>query len=109
MSNEGRGVATHEHVDPERDRSGQPFDDLSGASGQEYSREREAIEGTRRPSGHPLTGDPSVADDGSRKTSGRDIPPDAGRRASFDGRTGEVHGSGSGGEDEEFDAGTPGA
>lgn len=75
--------------------SANAFDTSEGYSGQAYSLERERAEGRKKPSGYPIDGqagrpEPVTADDR------RDIPPENGRRGSFDPQTGEVHGSGSG-------------
>ena len=71
--------------------TGNAFDSDKGYSGQEYHPDREAKEGAKAPSGTVAArpGDTPPDDDA-------DLPPDAGRRASFDPRTGEVHGSGMG-------------
>lgn len=61
----------------------------SGYSGQDYRRDREADLARQ----DPLRGLPS---DGALQTESEDIPPQNGRRASFDPATGAVHGSGSG-------------
>lgn len=88
-------------IDPERPRDGNAFDRREGFSGQDYHREREAAEG-RRAADPPLPGE----------TGHPDLPPDNGRRASVDPRTGEVRGSGVGagggqpGEDLDQDAAT---
>ncbi len=77
-------------VDPGRDPDRNPFDTDTGLYGQEYHRDREAAMGRQAPSGtvaaHPGEAGPDNAD----------LPPDNGRRASFDPATGAVHGSGSG-------------
>ena len=94
-------------ADPERDPAGNPFDRADGHSGQEYNKDREAALGAQRPGGTVAArpGDPAPPHDPA-------IPPDNGRRASFDPQTGEVHGSGSGagggnpGEDFDSDAAT---
>ena len=78
---------------PPRDAGSSPPSDVTG---QQYSLEGEQAAGARLPSGHPLTGDPARVDRSGEDAAGRDIPPDNGRRASFDAKTGEVHGSGSG-------------
>lgn len=100
-------------VDPAHDRSGNPFDTDSGYSGQEYSQARERELERSAPSGHPLGGDPRAVAPSGEDPQGRDIPPESGRRGSFDPKTGEAHGSGSraggGNAGEEFDSGTPGA
>ncbi|MFN3434148.1 MAG: hypothetical protein ACK4ZY_07080 [Sphingomonas sp.] len=91
-------------VDPGRDRDGNPFDAATGLYGQEYHRDREAALGRQAPSGTV------AARPGEPRPDDPDLPPDAGRRASFDPATGEVQGSGSGagggnpGEDFDSDA-----
>ncbi|WP_277981932.1 hypothetical protein [Sphingomonas phyllosphaerae] len=79
----------HPTADPERRR--QPaFDKDEGTFGQGYTREDERRLGEQMPAG-------SVAPAGSGvATSDPALPPENGRRASFDPATGEVHGSGSG-------------
>lgn len=79
----------HPTADPERRR--QPaFDKDEGTFGQGYTREDERRLGEQMPAG-------SVAPAGSRVgTPDSALPPENGRRASFDPATGEVHGSGSG-------------
>ena len=72
-------------VDPEHLPQANAFDRADGYSGQDYTAAREREEGRRH------------ADPAFRPAPDtRDIPPDAGRRASVDPRTGEVHGAGSG-------------
>jgi hypothetical protein len=72
-------------VDPERPRRANAFDQSGGYSGQDYTAGREIAEGA------------AAADPTFRPTvDGRDLPPDAGRRASVDPVTGAVHGSGAG-------------
>ena len=94
-------------ADLERDRAANPFDRADGHSGQEYNADREAALGAQRPSGTVAArpSDPSPPHNPA-------IPPDNGRRASFDPQTGEVHGSGSGAgggnPGEGFDADMPG-
>lgn len=72
---------------------GNAFDRDDGYSGQDYDRTREAAEGAKAPSGtvaqRPTDAAPSDCGEA-------DLPPDAGRRAFFDPKTGEVHGSGTG-------------
>lgn len=86
-------------IDPERPRDGNAFDRRGGFSGQDYHRDREAAEGRR-------AADPPSPPAGDHP----DLPPDNGRRASIDPRTGEVRGSGVGagggqpGEDLDQDA-----
>lgn len=70
-------------VDPERPHQDRPFDRADGYSGQGYRREDEAALGRQAIEPGP-TRDP------------RDIPPDNGRRAGADARTGEVRGAGVG-------------
>jgi hypothetical protein len=79
----------HPTADPEHRR--QPaFDKDEGTFGQGYTREDEHRLGEQMPAG-------SVAPTGSRVgTPDPALPPENGRRASFDPATGEVHGSGSG-------------
>ena len=66
-------------VDPERRRSGDPFDHDEGLFGQSYSREREAALRDADPSGAVNAGPDAPADD---------------RRASVPPATGEARGSG---------------
>ena len=84
----------HRQIDPERPRTDSPFNRADGYSGQDYRPEDEAAIGRRNPT------PPERADD-------RDIPPDNGRRATIDQRTGEVRGAGLGAgggqEGEDFD------
>lgn len=81
-------------IDPERPHPDRPFNRLDGYSGQDYRPADEAAMGMR-------DGGPEPAPDD------RDIPPDAGRRATIDQRTGEVRGAGVGAgggqEGEDFD------
>lgn len=85
-------------VDPERPHVERPFDRADGYSGQDYRPGDEAALRDRPPA-------PAVSDD-------RDLPPDNGRRAGVDERTGEVRGSGVGagggqaGEDFDGDSAT---
>jgi hypothetical protein len=78
-------------VDPERDTTGNPFDRNAGEYGLDYNKDREAALGRQAPSGTVAArpGDPHPPQDPN-------MPPDNGMRASFDPRTGAVHGSGSG-------------
>jgi hypothetical protein len=91
----------HPKVDPDRTEPLNAFDRADGYSGQEYDRERQAEQAAaeRRPAS------PTQADDG------REIPPEAGRRASIS-ADGEVHGSGAnaggGAQGENFDDDVPG-
>lgn len=78
---------------PSRDAGSSPPSDVTG---EQYSIEGEEAAGRRQPSGHPLIGDPARVDPSGDDALGRDIPPENGRRASFDAKTGEVRGSGSG-------------
>lgn len=103
---------TSTHKKTSRSQSGRPFDNLSGYSGQEYSREDAQRLVAEDPGGRVNPrGDPHrvVPEEGDR----RDIPPDNGVRAYFDPESGEVHGSGvgagAGDAGEDFDTGTPGA
>ena len=89
---------------------GNAFDTDKGYSGQEYARDRAAKEGAKAPSG-TVAARPSDAVPIARQAEpDADLPPGAGRRASFDPDTGEVHGSGMGagggnpGEDYDSDA-----
>lgn len=84
------------------------FDRDDGKFGQGYSLDEERKLGRAFPAG-------SVAPKPSQVAPGDDtLPPDNGRRASFDPATGEVHGSGAGagggnpGEDFDDDAGGEG-
>ncbi|GAA0671376.1 hypothetical protein FHT00_001903 [Sphingomonas insulae] len=78
-------------VDPERDRQDKPFDRKDGTYGLDYDKEREAASGAQRPSG---TVGARPGDAGPPRDPA--MPPENGRRASFDPATGAVHGSGSG-------------
>ena len=69
--------------------TGNAFDTDKGYSGQDYGRDREAKEGAKAPSG-TVAARPGDAPPDDRQ----DLPPDAGRRASFDPKTGEVRASG---------------
>ncbi|MFZ3482496.1 hypothetical protein [Sphingomonas sp. 3-13AW] len=83
----------HPEVDPRRAEPLNAFDRTDGTSGQEYSGERALEEYGDSPaapvhkSGLPA---PAPADDAV------DIPPENGRRAWIDQKTGQVHGSGAG-------------
>lgn len=92
----------HPAVDPERVRPINAFDTPTGYSGQEFTRDRQAVEDL---AGADPVSPPPVAD-------GRDLPPDNGRRA-FIAANGEAHGSGTGAgggaPGEDFDEATPGA
>lgn len=91
----------HPQVDPDRTEPLNAFDRPSGYSGQEYDRERQAEQAAAE--ARPVSAAPT--DDG------RDIPPEAGRRA-FVAANGEVHGSGTnaggGAQGENFDDDAPG-
>lgn len=80
--------------------------------GEDYSIAGEEEMGRQQPSGHPLSGDTSIGDAPVKDAGGRDFPPEAGRRAWFDSKTGEVHGSGSGAgsvdDGEDYDEDTAG-
>ncbi len=77
---------------PDKDRSpANAFDRPDGYSGQDYHIDRERAEGARHPSGEV---NPDA--DPSARPNDDALPPENGRRASFDSATGEVHGSGSG-------------
>lgn len=80
-------------VDPERQQPESAFDSDRGISDLGYSLEHEQAEGRRHPSGEVNRADEAP---GSNAAPGEDIPPDNGRRASFDPQTGEVRGSGAG-------------
>lgn len=92
-------------VDPERNPAGNPFDADEGFYGLDYNKDREAALGEQQPSG---TVSARPTDDGPPRDPA--LPPENGRRASFDPATGAVHGSGSGagggnpGEDFDSDA-----
>lgn len=94
-------------VDPGRNPEGNPFDSDKGLFGQEYSLAREKALGRELPSGTV-----GAKPDAPPVTDNPAIPPDAGRRASFDPQTGEVHGSGSsaggGNPGEDFDSDSAG-
>ena len=85
-------------TDPLRDqlkhdpaRRNNPFDTLSGYSGQEYHRDREAELAAREPAGGQ-PGPQAIAGENAMQ----DMPIENGRRAFSDAATGAVHGSGSG-------------
>lgn len=78
-------------IDPERNPEGNPFDSDKGFYGLDYNKDREAALGKQQPSG-TVAAEPT--DDGPPRDPA--LPPENGRRASFDPATGEVHGSGSG-------------
>lgn len=67
------------------------FDAPDGYSGQEYDLAREHAEGAKLPSG---TVDPKARGKRGHQQDS-ELPPDNGRRASFNPASGEVHGSGS--------------
>ena len=66
------------------------FDRDDGYSGQDYTKHREAEEGAKLPAGTVAARPEDAA------APDKDLPPEAGRRAFFDPKTGEVHGSGAG-------------
>jgi hypothetical protein len=68
--------------------TGNAFDREDGYSGQDYAKDREAEEGAKLPAG-TVAARPADA-----QPPAEDLPPEAGRRAYFDPKTGEVHGSG---------------
>jgi len=71
------------------DRTADGFGQGKGYSGDEYDSSDHAAERhLQHRDGAPKAGDGEQAD-------GRDIPPEAGKRAYIDNKTGEVHGSGS--------------
>ena len=91
----------HPKVDPKRTEPQNAFDRPSGYSGQEFDRDRQAEQAaTERRPASPVPGD-----------DGREIPPEAGRRA-FIAPNGEAHGSGAnvggGAQGENFDDDAPG-
>lgn len=100
----------HPQVDPARTRPLNAFDALDGHSGQEYDRERDRAQ-------FEQTDELAVRDGGGEApppaggSNNPGIPDEVGQRASFDRKTGEVHGSGAGagggnpGEDYDTQAG----
>jgi len=90
-------------VDPGHDADGNPFDSDKGLFGQEYSITREQALGHDLPSGTV-----AAKPDARQAPNDPAIPSENGRRASFDPRTGAVHGSGSsaggGNPGEDFDS-----
>jgi hypothetical protein len=78
---------------PEPNASPNAFDVATGYSGQDYHLNREQAEGRRHPSGevNPQAAPRALDDDGSQT-----LPPENGKRAYFDPKTGAVHGSGCG-------------
>ena len=112
MSDHPTSQPDHPAVDPHRDAPTNAFDAPTGYSGQDYKLEREETEGDKRPSGHPLVGDPDMVESPLPDVEGRNIPPENGKRGWIDPATGEVHGSGSGAgggnPGEGFDADMPG-
>ncbi len=88
-------VPHHPEVDRERDRTPRPFNSGDGYSGQDYRREDEVAFGAKQPSGEATSWTPGPADPGATHGA-RDIPPEVGKRAWSDVKTGEVHGSGTG-------------
>jgi hypothetical protein len=100
----------HPEVDPERKRPQNAFDHDGTVFGQSYAQDRERREGEKLPSGSVAPGgEPGYANVAPPHA---DIPPDNGRRASFDPKTGEVHGSGvgagGGASGEDFASDAPG-
>ena len=87
------GGEAFDWVDPERRKPHNAFDNEEGVSGTGYSPESEKREGQRHPSGE-VNGGPTAALAAIPEDA--DLPPENGKRASFDPRTGEVHGSGTG-------------
>jgi len=92
-STERPGGEGKDWVDPERRQPANAFDSDEGVAGLRYSRERERLEGGRHPSGEVDQDIPAIV---SNAAPGEDIPPQNGRRASFDAKTGVVRGSGAG-------------
>eukprot|EP01088_Endostelium_zonatum_P014985 TRINITY_DN3488_c0_g1_i1.p1 TRINITY_DN3488_c0_g1~~TRINITY_DN3488_c0_g1_i1.p1 ORF type:complete len:128 (-),score=17.53 TRINITY_DN3488_c0_g1_i1:303-686(-) len=94
-------------VDPGRNSEGDPFDADTGFYGLDHNKDREAELGKQFPSG-------TVAAKPTDPGPPRDpaLPPENGRRASFDPNTGAVHGSGSsaggGNPGEDFDSDSAG-
>lgn len=81
---------THRHrpaVDPAADAA---FDKAEGHTGQGYTLDQERALGERLPAGSVAPRPSRVTDDDPA------LPPDNGKRASFDPVTGEVRGSGAG-------------
>lgn len=76
-------------IDPQRDRK-PAFDRDRGKTGQEYTLEDERKLGAEMPAGSVAPTASKIARDDAP------VPPDNGRRASFDPVTGEVRGSGAG-------------
>ena len=96
MSDNGRpGGDRLDWVDPERRTPHNAFDKSHGLSGSGYSLESEQAEGKRHPSGE-VDPNRAASSPGQRPGPLADLPPENGVRASFDARTGEVHGSGAG-------------
>lgn len=83
----------HPVVDPERKAPKNASDASDHYSGQDYDLERERIQAREHPEGEV---DPAMRPGAGTEPATNDTPPEAGRRASIDPRTGEVHGSGSG-------------
>lgn len=84
-------MADRRTIDPERSREDKPFDRNEGAYGLDYHEDREAELGRDLPSG-TVAAKPGTAGPSQDPA----MPPENGRRASFDPETGAVHGSGSG-------------
>ena len=77
-------------VDPGRNSEGNPFDADDGFYGLDYNTDREAELGRQMPSG-TVAARPTDAG----PPQDPEMPPENGRRAYFDPKTGAVHGSGS--------------
>ncbi len=84
MTDDRRPAADPEH------RHKPAFDKDEGTFGQGYSREDERRLGEQIPAGSVAPSEPRAG------TADPTLPPENGRRASFDPATGAVHGSGSG-------------
>lgn len=93
-------------VDPERPRTDKPFNRDTHFTGQDYHRDDEREMGRELPSGSVAFRAPQAGEDDPA------LPPDNGRRASFDPATGAVRGSGVGAgggqEGEDMESDTPG-
>ena len=88
-------IPRHPEVDHERDRAPRAFNSGGGYSGQDYNRRDEAAFGAKHPSGEATSWTAGPADPGATHGT-RDLPPEVGKRAWSDPKTGEVHGSGTG-------------
>lgn len=109
MNNDERpGGERDAWVDPERQKPLNAFDTKRGLSGMGYSQDGERAEGARHPSGEVDVERPLPPGQTGNGSTAADIPPDNGRRAHVDARTGEVHGSGvgagGGARGEDFDS-----